>query len=172
MADRSSEEKRIRERDLARKRRLADPDKHREASRRWRAKRSPEVIEKHNAYMKAYRQQNREYFRLKEQEWRHRNPARRMIKASRRSALQRGLDHEIVAEDLLPLPSHCPVLGIELDYTLAKTSFNSPSIDRIDNSKGYTKDNIIVVSYRANMIKNCANVDELYKIWNFYKDFN
>ena len=41
---------------------------------------------------------------------------------------------------------------------------NSPSIDRIDPSKGYTKDNVWVISRRANTIKSNATVDEVEKV--------
>ena len=45
----------------------------------------------------------------------------------------------------------------------------SPSIDRIDNSKGYTKDNIIVVSQLANAIKNQATPNQIQKVATFYE---
>ena len=40
-------------------------------------------------------------------------------------------------------------------------SFNSPSIDRIDSNKGYIKGNVRIISLRANMMKNDANLQEL-----------
>lgn len=46
----------------------------------------------------------------------------------------------------------------------------SPQLDRIDNTKGYTKDNVVVVSKRANTIKNDATVQELCKVAEFYKN--
>ena len=42
-------------------------------------------------------------------------------------------------------------------------------IDRIDPKKGYVKDNIIVVSMRANRIKSDATVDEIRKVADFYE---
>jgi hypothetical protein len=41
---------------------------------------------------------------------------------------------------------------------------NSPSLDRIDSSKGYTPDNIWVISNKANSIKSNATVEELETI--------
>jgi hypothetical protein len=46
---------------------------------------------------------------------------------------------------------------------------NAPSIDRIDNNKGYTKDNIMVISRRANILKKDATFDELITIGKFYE---
>jgi hypothetical protein len=61
----------------------------------------------------------------------------------------------------------CPALGIEL--IIGKEDWgNSPTIDRIDNTKGYVKGNIIVVSMLANCIKNQATPDQILKVGNFY----
>jgi hypothetical protein len=38
---------------------------------------------------------------------------------------------------------------------------NSPSIDRIDPARGYIKENIWVISHRANQIKSDASHEEL-----------
>ena len=54
----------------------------------------------------------------------------------------------------LEWPTKCPILGIELDYFAETRQENSPSFDRVDSSKGYDKGNVIVLSWRANRIKN------------------
>lgn len=63
------------------------------------------------------------------------------------------------------LPETCPVLGNTIIYD-NKRGYrpDSPSIDRIDPSKGYVKGNVAVISFRANMIKSDAGVFELEKV--------
>lgn len=56
--------------------------------------------------------------------------------------------------------SHCPVLGVELDWFAEVRSENSPSLDRIDTQKGYIPGNVQIVSWRANRIKNDGTADE------------
>ncbi len=41
------------------------------------------------------------------------------------------------------------------------TVYTNVSIDRIDNDKGYTKDNIHLVCFIANLMKSTMTVDEL-----------
>ncbi len=70
--------------------------------------------------------------------------------------------------DDIKIPTHCPILGIELTPKIgAGGGQNSPSLDRIDSSKGYTKDNIQVVSSLANRMKNDANKDQLIHFANW-----
>lgn len=78
-----------------------------------------------------------------------------------------GHDFTIDISDV-KIPPLCPVLEIPLVPFSGRHSHNSPSIDRIDNSKGYVKDNVIVVSFRANSLKRDATLDELTKLANFY----
>jgi hypothetical protein len=54
----------------------------------------------------------------------------------------------------LEWPSKCPILGIELDYFAETRQENSPSFDRIDNNLGYDRGNVVILSWRANRIKN------------------
>lgn len=70
------------------------------------------------------------------------------------------------------IPDICPILGIVLNYDGNEYSGwvrddLSPSIDRIDSNKGYIKDNIQVISWRANRIKNDSTPEELLKIANY-----
>jgi hypothetical protein len=57
------------------------------------------------------------------------------------------------------------MLGIPLYPTTGKCAHaNSPSIDRLDSRKGYTPENIVVISHRANTIKGNATPEELRMI--------
>lgn len=62
-------------------------------------------------------------------------------------------DSDIEFEDLLPLPTHCPILGIELSYE-GLNLINGVSIDQIYPGKGYVKGNVCLMSIRANRLKN------------------
>ena len=80
---------------------------------------------------------------------------------------RKNLDFNISIEDII-IPEKCPILGISLFFSNDKT-YNTPSLDRIDNTKGYVKDNIRVVSLRANFLKSDSTFEEietLYKNWN------
>lgn len=85
------------------------------------------------------------------------------------SAKKRNIDFSLTLSDLnnLTYPITCPILGIVLKFNDV-LSDDSYSIDRIDSSKGYHIDNIIVISWRANRLKSNASVDELNKINEFY----
>lgn len=93
--------------------------------------------------------------------------AHRMLLFARARARQRGLEFDITLDDF-NIPERCPVLGILLVH--GSDGFNpaSPTLDRIDNSRGYTKDNILVVSWRANSIKGDATPEELTMVADFY----
>lgn len=87
---------------------------------------------------------------------------RYMYTRAKNRAAKKGLDFDIDLEDIV-IPEICPllevpiVLGREDDYEY------SPSLDRIDNSKGYIKGNIWVISKKANSMKNSASYEELTK---------
>jgi hypothetical protein len=90
----------------------------------------------------------------------HHDPAHRMWIRAKQRAAARGLDFNIEPLDVI-IPSVCPVLGIPLGRGVDKPRYNSPALDRIDSSKGYVKGNIMVISHRANNLKNDATLDEL-----------
>ncbi|KZR84453.1 hypothetical protein MITS9509_02606 [Synechococcus sp. MIT S9509] len=37
---------------------------------------------------------------------------------------------------------------------------NAPSLDRLDSNKGYTKENTVVISYKANVLKKAGKAQE------------
>ncbi len=68
------------------------------------------------------------------------------------SAKKKGLKFNLTPNDI-DIPKLCPVLAIPLKRSFGTRTDNSPSIDRIDSSKGYTKSNIVIISCKANIIK-------------------
>jgi len=89
-----------------------------------------------------------------------------MYHRSKSRALAKGLEHTITVEDI-HIPDKCPLLGIALKDNTGQGKGNnptSPSLDRLDSSKGYTPDNIWVISNRANEIKSNATLEELEQI--------
>lgn len=84
-----------------------------------------------------------------------------MIRNIKGSAKRRKLEFNLDYSDIT-LPKYCPLLEIEIDYSRKSfNNFNSATVDRMDNSKGYIKNNIIILSRLANSMKNEANFELL-----------
>jgi hypothetical protein len=92
-----------------------------------------------------------------------RDPASYMFFRAKARAERKGREFTIVKEDII-IPEYCPVLNIKMGFN---ESEDSPSLDRINSSKGYTKDNIRVVSYRANVLMGDGTYEEFKKIMEF-----
>jgi len=60
----------------------------------------------------------------------------------------------------------CPILGTT--FTIGGNRGTSPSLDRIDPNKGYTPDNIQIISNLANTMKCNATDKELLKFCTYY----
>jgi len=70
-------------------------------------------------------------------------------------------EFNLSVEDIT-IPEYCPYLNIKLSTQFKDNGLpNYFSIDRIDSSKGYIKENIQVISRLANTIKNNATIEEL-----------
>lgn len=84
---------------------------------------------------------------------------------------RRGIPFNITLDDI-HIPEFCPVLGLRLEPGVGLGGFQdaSPSIDRIDPHKGYTPDNIVVMSFRANALKRDATLAELQAVLKYMQD--
>lgn len=95
------------------------------------------------------------YYRKKKQE----QPELFLFKQAKHRAKfdYNNLEFTIEISDIV-IPEYCPYLNVKLDSSIKDYS---PSLDRIDSSKGYTKENIQVISYKANRMKSNASKEEL-----------
>ena len=136
-------------------------EKDREAARRHYAKNSAKI----NAAAKAYYAKNKDKVQEYKKKLLAERPVRMMLYGAKRRAKITGMVFDISVEDI-QIPEFCPVLGIKLGRGGDRS--NSPSIDRIDNSKGYVKGNVIVISHRANCLKRDATLLEMQRLADFY----
>lgn len=110
-------------------------------------------LEKHRAYNRKYN------YKFVRKQW-----GKKIIPSIKSRCLKKGIDFNIEASDL-KVPKKCPVLNIPIIIG-NDNKYNSPTVDRIDNSKGYVKGNIWVISHSANSMKS----DMPLSVWtSFYE---
>lgn len=88
------------------------------------------------------------------------NPAEHMLRRARSRATQRGFEFSITIDDILPPPDVCPVFGVRLRISTSGQDPWAYSLDRVDNSKGYVPGNVVVMSYKANRLKNDGTAED------------
>src|SRR3990167_4489756 len=80
---------------------------------------------------------------------------------ARTRARAKNLEFSIEVKDI-NIPNKCPLLNIPIIINNTKiVTPNSPSLDRINSLKGYTPNNIWVISHRANTAKSNLSLQEL-----------
>jgi hypothetical protein len=86
--------------------------------------------------------------------------------------VQKGVPFNITLDDVAaawPANNECPILGLWLKPAIGGIAPYSPSLDRIEPEKGYVPGNIMIVSSRANTLKNSATVAELEAVLTWMK---
>lgn len=114
------------------------------------------------AYRKQYRLDHRDRIEETRRIRSRKNPAKRLFSNAKKRAKEINVPFSIEPSDI-KVPEYCPILGILLFVGNGKQGANSPSVDRIDSSKGYEKGNVQVISYKANAMKQNATKEELVK---------
>ena len=95
---------------------------------------------------------------------------RRNLDQIKTRAKLKQIDFDLDAEYLLSIPSDiCPVFNCSLTWGESRknAAFNSPSLDRIDPTKGYVKGNVQWVSHLANTMKQNATKEQLVQFANW-----
>jgi hypothetical protein len=85
----------------------------------------------------------------------------------RQRAKKRGVPCTLTRKQVMQMVAStavCPVLGIPLQRGSGKAADNSPSLDCFYPELGYVPGNVFVISYRANMLKSNATIEEVHAL--------
>lgn len=82
---------------------------------------------------------------------------------SKEKKLAFNLTKEYIAS-IWPVDNKCPIFGFEFSVKGGKVTDYSPSLDRINNNKGYVQGNVAVISFKANILKRTGSVDDFRKL--------
>lgn len=93
------------------------------------------------------------------------SPEYEMLRGAKQRAKQKGLAFDLRLEDII-VPATCPVLGIAIVAGAGGgfPAHNSPSLDRVTPTNGYVRNNVRVISHRANTLKRDGTIEEFEKI--------
>lgn len=98
--------------------------------------------------------------------WISENYERYLINSARNRAKKNNIYFDLKPSDIV-IPDVCPVLGIPIGNRSTGRQGckdDSATIDRFDNNKGYVKDNVFVISWKANNIKSNGTYEEIMKV--------
>lgn len=112
---------------------------------------------------------NRKYDRGKRAELYKKNPLYYLWYLAKKRASQKGLDFNIEPSDII-FTGYCPITGEKLDIGTNKLD-TSISLDRVDNSKGYIKGNVVAISRWANLRKSDMSWQDLSNIMNYMERY-
>jgi len=126
------------------------------------------------AISKAYREKHPEKMTQLKRAWKAADPIRHLLCQIKARCKRSNVPFAITKDDI-ELVSHCPALGIELDYNTTQTgrgmatSPNAASVDRIIPHLGYVPGNVQIISWRASRLKNDISIDEMDKMISYYQ---
>lgn len=121
------------------------------------------IIEQHKQYVEA----NKTQILIRNKGYRDRVFTAKyidnMFRRAKARAKAKGIEFSLPSASCIIIPEYCPILNIRLEPVRGQSGgkVSSPSLDRIDCTKGYTLDNIQVISNLANTMKNCATKEQL-----------
>ncbi len=115
--------------------------------------------------------------RASHRRWKENNLKEYRLRGSKVNARRGGWDHTLSVDDVF-WPTHCPILGIALDYSVGSrnkggpATMAAPSFDRKDPTKAYIKGNVQIVSMRANTIKSNATPEQVARVAEWMRVFS
>jgi len=100
------------------------------------------------------------------------DPKKAIFAAKKSDAKRKGIVFTLDFESIY-WPTHCPVLGLRLQYGRGGKPGprpDSPSFDRYDAELGYVPGNVTIISNRANTIKHNAERWEIEELANWMRE--
>lgn len=130
--------------------------------------------EQRTEYSRAYYAANREACLEKQRLRRAANPERRrearlgrialiLWREAKRRAQKRGIEFDLEPTDVV-VPAVCPVFGMPLVIADGRMDAASPTLDRMDSTRGYVRGNVAVISWRANCLKRDGSLAEFVRL--------
>ena len=126
-------------------------------------KQTKEQRDHYYAYLKTWRNANPE--KIKKYREQSINTRVNLLRSARNRSKRKNVECIISIEDVI-ITDLCPVYGVPM---IRNTQY-APTLDRIDNTKGYTKGNVCVISRKANILKSFSTIDDLEKIIAYIKE--
>jgi len=87
-----------------------------------------------------------------------------VISRSKLTGIPTDIDHEYLKELLRVQNNKCAITGLDLEFesgSIKNKNKRKISLDRIDSSKFYLKDNVWFVCWFVNQLKNNLSIDDL-----------
>lgn len=125
-----------------------DKAKERKTQAAWAEKNRDKLLVYRRGLYQKHKASRQEAMRKRK----HTQPERWLLNTAKARAKKKGQECSITLADI-HIPQFCPIAGIPIFSSDGKVGPNSPSIDRIDSTKGYVPGNVAVISHRANQLK-------------------
>jgi len=127
-------------------------------------------LDKISRLKKIQYEKNRNIILEQQKQFRKKNPELFLFKRAKQNAKSKCLDFNINLDfiyEIYPKNNICPLLNKPM---IIGTPY-APSIDRIDSTKGYVKENVQIISWKANTIKNDSTYFELLKVYKYFSKY-
>jgi hypothetical protein len=136
---------------------VTDKELQKQKRREYYLRRKEYYLAQNKVWRDNNKEHRAEHAAKKHRERKQNSPELYLWKYAKARAKSEGMDFDLEVTDIV-IPEVCPYFKTPFimgDKQLAA------SLDRIDSSGGYTKDNVRVISYKANRMKNNATEQEL-----------
>lgn len=120
-----------------------------------------ENAEKQRLYMQNLRAtDNEKVKKIRNKSYKKSDPAIKVVTQARNRAKRKNIEFDLEVSEIM-VPTVCPYLKVPFIIGEKHKYEYTYSIDRIDNLKGYIKNNVEIISKKANSMKNSATQEEL-----------